>query len=55
MMTEFAAAAEDQEQIREQLGLNDPLLVQYGRYLLNLLRGDMGESVFSHRAVSEQI
>jgi peptide/nickel transport system permease protein len=55
MMTEFAAAAEDQEKIREQLGLNDPLLIQYGRYLLNLARGDLGESVFSHRAVSEQI
>ena len=55
MMTEFAAAAEDQERIREQLGLNDPLPVQYGRYLVNLARGDLGESVFSHRAVSEQI
>lgn len=55
MMTEFAAAAEDQEKIREQLGLNDPLLVQYFRYLTNLLRGDMGESVFSHRNVFEQI
>ena len=55
MMTEFAAAAEDQERIREQLGLNEPLPVQYGRYLLTLARGDLGESVFSHRAVSEQI
>lgn len=55
MMTEFAAAAEDQERIREQLGLNDPLVVQYGRYLLNLARGDLGDSVFSHRSVVSQI
>jgi peptide/nickel transport system permease protein len=55
MMTEFAAAAEDQEKIREQLGLNDPLLVQYGRYLVNLARGDLGESVFTHRTVVSQI
>ncbi len=26
---------------KEKLGLNDPLLVQYGRYLLNLLKGDL--------------
>src|SRR5688572_15824736 len=55
MMTEFAAAAEDQEQIREQLGLNDPLIVQYGRYLVNLAQGDLGESVFTHRTVVSQI
>jgi len=55
MMTEFAAAAEDQARIRAQLGLDDPLLVQYGRYLLDLARGDLGESVFTHRTVVSQI
>jgi ABC-type dipeptide/oligopeptide/nickel transport system permease component len=55
MMTEFAAAAEDQAKIRAQLGLDDPLLVQYGRYLLNLAQGDLGESVFTHRTVLSQI
>ncbi|MDI3341128.1 MAG: ABC transporter permease [Sphaerobacter sp.] len=55
MMTEFAAAAEDMERIREQLGLNDPILVQYVRYLGNLVQGDLGESVFTHRAVSAQV
>lgn len=29
---------------REEMGLNDPFIVQYGRWLLNLLRGDLGES-----------
>jgi peptide/nickel transport system permease protein len=38
-------------QIRRQLGLADPLLVQYGRYLLNTLEGDLGRSFFSNRPV----
>ena len=29
---------------RESMGLNDPFIVQYGRWLLNLLRGDLGNS-----------
>ena len=37
---------------RQQLGLDDPLLVQYGRYLLNTLRGDLGRSLFSNRPVT---
>jgi ABC-type dipeptide/oligopeptide/nickel transport system permease component len=55
LLTEFAAAAEDQEQIRRQLGLDDPLIVQYGRYLGNLAQGDMGTSVFTKRPVLDQI
>lgn len=32
------------EQTREEMGLNDPILVQYGRWLKNVLQGDLGES-----------
>jgi peptide/nickel transport system permease protein len=32
------------EQLREQLGLNDPLYVQYGRWLINFVTGDWGTS-----------
>ena len=32
------------EALREELGLNDPLLVRYGRYMKNLLKGDLGYS-----------
>ncbi len=32
------------EAIRDQLGLNDPLPVQYGRWIGDLVRGDMGTS-----------
>lgn len=30
--------------LREEMGLNDPLLVQYGRHMFNMLRGDFGKS-----------
>jgi peptide/nickel transport system permease protein len=31
-------------QIEENLGLNDPVVVQYGRYMFDLVRGDLGTS-----------
>ena len=36
---------ERQEELREQLGLNDPLAVQYGRFLRGAVTGDLGTSV----------
>ena len=47
--------AEDREQIREDLGLNDPLPVQYFRYVENLVGGDLGVSVRTRRAVTEEL
>jgi peptide/nickel transport system permease protein len=43
------------EQIREELGLNDPLPVQYLRYLRNLLRGDLGRSLSTNQPVAQEI
>ena len=43
------------EAIEEKLGLNDPLPVQYGRWLGSMLRGDMGDSIKFRRPVSEMI
>lgn len=42
------ASAEALAQLREQLGLNDPLLVQFGRFLGNAVRGDFGDSYYEH-------
>ena len=36
--------AADVEQLKETLGLNDPLLVQYGNFLWDLAQGDLGTS-----------
>lgn len=39
------APEEAVEQLREDMGLNDPFLVQYGRYMVNMiLHGDLGDS-----------
>lgn len=32
------------EQTREEMGLNDPVLIQYGRWLGNVFQGNLGES-----------
>lgn len=40
---------------REELGLNDPLLVQYGRYMAGLVQGDMGTSYVNNRPVSDEV
>ena len=45
----------DIERIRENLGLNDPLPVQYLRWLEQAAQGNLGYSIISHRPVSELI
>lgn len=46
---------EERSQIREQLGLNDPFLVQYGRFLKDAVKGDLGRSFFFKKPVTEVI
>lgn len=41
------------EMMREELGLNGPLIQRYVRYLGNLLKGDMGMSLSLKRPVAE--
>ena len=43
------------EQIREELGLNKPVLQQYVDYMLNLLHGDMGTSYTTNKPVADEI
>ena len=43
------------EAIREELGLNRPLPVQYVVWIGNALRGEFGESAFTHRTVAYEI
>ncbi|MEU6415171.1 ABC transporter permease [Microbispora sp. NPDC046933] len=40
---------------REQLGLNDPLILQYFDYLAGLFRGDLGASIITGRSVTELV
>lgn len=47
------ATAQQKEQMRENLGLNQPLPVQYVKWLGNLLQGNLGISFSSRVAVTE--
>lgn len=46
---------EDQENLRERLGLNDPITSQYVRFVGNLAKGEFGYSYRTRQPVSEMI
>ena len=48
-------SAEDKEALRERLGLNQPLPVQYLKWLGLAIQGDLGQSFFSKQPVSKMI
>ena len=50
-----SAPPETVEAIREQLGIDDPTVVQYGRFLVRLVHGDLGISVRTRRPVASDI
>jgi peptide/nickel transport system permease protein len=41
--------------LREEMGLNDPFLIQYGKFVLNAVQGDFGRSYTSGREVFGEI
>lgn len=43
------------EQMREEAGLNDPLPVQYLRWLKNLLKGDLGQSLINKTNIATDL
>ena len=49
------ASREVVEEMREQMGLNDPFWVQYGRWVKNALCGDLGVSYKNGHAVTAEI
>jgi peptide/nickel transport system permease protein len=54
MLGEMAQQA-DKEQLREELGLNLPLHIQYGRFITGVFKGDLGDSFFYRRPVTQVI
>lgn len=52
---EVAISAEEMQQLREEFGFNDPLPVQYWRYISKAVQGDLGRSVRSNRPVTQQL
>jgi ABC-type dipeptide/oligopeptide/nickel transport system permease component len=55
MLAEFVTSPEQVAQMRAQLHLDEPIPVQYGRFVGNALRGDLGTSIRSRRPVVTEI
>jgi len=55
MVADFGLSAADIARLRQQWGLDDPLYVQFVRFVGDVLRGDLGRSIWSRRLVTEQI
>jgi peptide/nickel transport system permease protein len=49
------ATQEQIDAVRRQLGLDEPLAVQFVHWLAGVLRGDLGMSIFSHEPVGKLI
>lgn len=49
------ATAAEVEAARERLGLNEPLVVQFGNWLLAAVQGDFGTSLYSDRPVIDSL
>lgn len=49
------APQETRDRVRKKMGFDKPLTVQFGIYMGNILRGDLGNSILNRKAVSEMI
>ena len=49
------AEPQEYEELRDRMGLNDPLIVQYVRYMKDILTGDWGTSYYNQKPVFENI
>ena len=49
------APTEAIEALREEMGLNDPFLVRYFSYVINVIQGDLGTSFATRRSVADEI
>jgi peptide/nickel transport system permease protein len=55
MLASSGGSAEQIAKLRASLGLDDPLLVQYGRFIGGALHGDLGTSLRNKQPVTQQI
>jgi peptide/nickel transport system permease protein len=49
------ATQEQVQRVRESMGLDKPILVQYGLFLKNAVRGDLGDSTVTGRPVTTEL
>jgi peptide/nickel transport system permease protein len=55
MLSEFQTSPEQIARLRSQLHLNDPLPIQFGRFVWDALHGDLGTSIRTRRPVTSEI
>src|SRR5436309_1168603 len=55
MLSEFQTNPEQLARLRSQLHLDEPLPVQFGRFVWNALHGDLGYSIRTKRPVADEI
>lgn len=49
------ATDQAEQQIEEQLGLDKPLYIQYGRYVNNIIHGNLGNSIVTRQPVADEL
>ncbi|MDR1621480.1 MAG: ABC transporter permease [Synergistaceae bacterium] len=49
------ATEESVQELREEMGLNDPFLAQYWRYIKNAVRGNIGKSYITKSSVAHEV
>ncbi len=55
-VSEGAGASEETiEAMREYYGLNDPLIVQYLRWITGIFKGDLGTSIITHKTIATEL
>jgi peptide/nickel transport system permease protein len=54
-MTGVETSVEDQDRLREELGLNDPFVYQFARFTNDMLHGDFGFSYRTRQPVAQMI
>ncbi len=52
---ELSYTQEDVDELREEMGLNNPIYVQYLDWMSDLVRGDLGNSFVTKMSISEQV
>jgi peptide/nickel transport system permease protein len=55
MLAGRSVSAEYITQLRHEYGLDDPMVVQYGRFLRDAVQGDLGRSITTKRPVMDEI
>ena len=53
ILGENAGTQETYQNLRRELGLDDPLIVQYGRWLWRTVNGDLGRSIRTRESVAD--